>query len=251
MVRVFLLAIAFCAGQCVAAETSARTYAVLSLVGDRLMVAAPQVDARQPSSRDAFIDLPGGVLDSAAAIAIQDAMHEADPDSTTVLLRARGPEFFKMQADVLYQVGGSLDLYRLLRPRLGDLPATHLVLVEKIQQAPTRMFSAVTCRSGWNACSGRLEGIGVYLGRGAETRDSEGNVVEGFLAPFAYVRLALFDLRKGELLAEEVVTKSRIFPSPPDKDPSETLTQEEKLVQMREVLISGVRAAIPRLIQQR
>src|SRR5262249_49263973 len=140
----FLLAAVVVAAQCLAAEPSSRTYAVLSLVGDRFMVAEPKTDAGRESARGAFFDFPAGSVDSAASIVIEDALHEVDPSSAIILLRARGAEFFKLQDEVLDQNGSSLDLYRMLRARLGNLPATHLILLGKVRQEPK--FSA-TCWS--------------------------------------------------------------------------------------------------------
>jgi hypothetical protein len=248
MVRVFLLAIAFGAGQCVAVETSARTYAVLSLVGDRFMVGEPDTGHNPPQVP--FFEFPTGTVDSAAALAVEDALREADSGSKTVLLRARGADFFKLQAAVMDEGGGALDLYRSLRPRLGELPATHLILVGKLRRVPN-FRGTFKCWSGATRCAGRLEGLGLYVARNVEMLAPSGETVYAFVAPFAYVRLSLFDLQSGQLMAEEFLTETQIFPAPSDKDPNDVLTEQAKLDEMKRVLLSGLESAIPRLTKKR
>ena len=252
----FLLAAVVVAAQCLAAEPSSRTYAVLSLVGDRFMVAAPKIDAGRESSRKAFVEFPAGAVDTEVSIAVEDALREADPSSATVLLRARGTEFFQLQADGLDRGGDSMDLYRQLRPRLGDIPATHLILVGKIRREPDIVPTYTCFGSGREPCRalqpGRIEGVGVYVGRRLPVRDANtGEPSPGFLAPFAYVRVSLFDLRSAELITEQVLTESWVFPSGYDKDPMEVLDAAAKRVKMRELLVSAARSAVPRLLQKR
>ena len=245
----FLFAAVVATAPCLAAEPSARTYAVLSLVGDRYMVAGQNVDAVRPSP-DAFAELPAGAVDTAATLAIEDALREAEPASKTVLLRARGADFFSLQSDVLDKGGAVQDLYRSLRSRLGELPATHLILLTKLRQEPS-FRGTFTCDRG-TPCVGRVEGVGVYAATRVELRAPETDEwVYAFLAPFAYVRLSLFDLRTGDLVAQEIVTEARIFAAAPDKDPKDVLTAQEKVAAMQGVVVSGVRSAIPKLIRKR
>ncbi len=223
----------------------ARRYAVLSLIGDTMNVVTyqPAVAGNTDRNRREAYPIPGGVFDRAALLAADEALRRQDPHADVILLAA-SPSLY---ADAEKLADGSrlvlpADLVGVLKARA----ATHLVLIRK-HRANARLQAAGTLLG-----SGKLEGVGFYIDREqVMTRSDTGQRGEGFLGPYVYIRLALFDLATGAMVREEPVTGSTTVAasrSASDGDPWTALPDDQKVNVLRGLVAREVGLALPRLV---
>lgn len=185
------------------ADATERRYAALSLIGDTLNVVTyqPQVGSRLNRNKLDRLPMTDGILDRAALKAMDTALSRGDAKADVVLLRARGPELFEGQ-DRFFVDGTFLTPAGLAEP-LTTSGATHLVLLTK-HRAEARVVL-----DGLSYGSGRLEGLGFYLDDGVSTRATQtGEEGLGLVAPFAYFRASLIDLRSRRILGSEFVART-------------------------------------------
>ena len=75
----------------------------------------------------------------------------------------------------------------------------------------------------------------------------------GYLAPFAYYRLVLFDLARGKVVAQEDVRTSSAYPlaSSGESDVWNVLTPEQKIDEMERLLNKSIGPALGNLVAMR
>jgi hypothetical protein len=100
--------------------------------------------------------------------------------------------------------------------------------------------------------SGKLEGLGFYVDRSKFLRHIEsGDIVKGYLAPFAYLRVSLIDVPTMTVVAQQPVTASTIVaPRGPNAgaDPWEAVTPIEKLQALERLVKEAIDTALPQLL---
>ena len=234
------------AGACAAG----RTYAVMSFVGDGLLVVQHRTSAGSSLSPNArqFVTLADPAFDRTALLAVDGALRRADPSAKVVLLGGRDPAALEAQSRTLGAPGAAQAVADALRPHLPATGATHLVLVLKSRHA-----GRLRAEEG-HADAGELEGLGFYVDPTLVTRhDASGLADRGFLAPFAYIDVALVDLGTGKVLAERPVHASTPYPASKSGglDPWEALPAEEKTRVLEALLRKEVEAAVPALLGAR
>jgi hypothetical protein len=226
-------------------RATARRYAVLALIGDTMNVVTyqPAVAGNTDRNRREAHPIPGGVFDRTALLAADEALRRQDPQADVILLAA--PPLLYGQADKLAD-GSRLALPADLDAVLKAQAATHLVLIRK-HRANARLQAERTMLG-----SGKLEGIGFYIDREkVMTRSDTGQRGEGFLGPYVYIRLALFDLATGVLVREEPVTGSTTVAasrSASDGDPWTALPDAQKVNVLRGLVAREVGRAVPKLV---
>ncbi len=231
-----------------AAVAEGRTYAVMSLVGDGLLVVHHRASTGSSIDRDTrqFIALADPVLDRTALLAVDEALRRSDPAAKPVLLAARDAGLLEAQAKALASGAGVQAIADALRPRLPPNVATHLVLVAK-HRAP----AAIKLAEG-SVGSGHLEGLGFYVDRGMRVRIPNTNRWgQGFLGPFAYFTVALVDLRSGKVIAEQPVRASiaRSQARSDTLDPWDALSAEEKVKILEALIREETARAMPTLVK--
>jgi hypothetical protein len=229
------------------AQAEERRYAVLSLIGDRLLLVSRDMSTGSQLDRNqrSYVELPDATLDNATAIAVDDALQKAGAGSGTVLLSLRDPRIIALQRDMLEGNGETAALLAGLRDRLGQVKATHLVVATKY-----RHESMLRMADG-HVGSGNLEGLGFYIDHTLRTRDTDtGESGTGFLAPFAYFRLSLVELGNWKVLREERVLASatRSAARSKSRHPWDAMSATEKARLLQTIIRRDVMLTVPKLV---
>ena len=246
--RFLLLVLCLCAG--LAHANDGRKYAVLSLVGDVMMISewVPSTGGRLDANQKQFIEISDGTFDKAALLATHNAMKALDPPVEPVLLFARQRSLYEAQNKMLDAKGGTVDLLDHLRVLAKGTNATHIILITKYRSEARLPMADQTVGSGM------IEGVGFYIDSSIRTKNLETNEMgSGLLAPFAYFRIELIDLASGRSLAEKRVTAATTISSPSTTATHSwnALSGADKVRVLREMITRETTAAIPRLVQGR
>ena len=243
--RILLLFVAFAAA--LSAHADSRRYAILSLVGDRILVVEREMSTGSRLDRNLrrFVEVPDQTLDRSMLLAVDDAIRRKEPGAQTILLTPRDPALYAAAARELDGTGNTQRIYDAAKSTLTGTNATHLVLVTKQRhQAQLRL------RDGMVG-SGYLEGLGFYVDYGTIARSTDTNEAErGFIAPFTYVNLALIDVATGK-----VVNEVRVYGSLPYSTPNinignawDSLTPQQKADRLAEVMRTEAERVVPQLL---
>ncbi len=228
-----------------AAGGDLRTYAVMSLIGDRISVVGHQdtVGSHTDMNKKETIALDGHVLDNVAMKAVSDAIKRLDAPATVVLLAASDPKLYEMQDKLFEQKDGSAPLLDSLKSLLRDQHATHLIPITKHRDEAALRMSA-----GYVG-SGRIEGVGFYLDASYNYRGLPS--AKGFLAPFAYLKITLVDAKDMDVVREKVAENSYSVGTVRAKgslNPWDAMTSKEKVSAMRTVINRAIANAMPEVI---
>lgn len=100
--------------------------------------------------------------------------------------------------------------------------------------------------------SGNLKGLGFYIDNFTYTRRGDtGNSAQGFVAPYAYVKLTLVSLGDGAIVREEIVTASRVRSATENKESLgawDAISPAEKVDMLNSLIRTGISASMPRLL---
>ena len=222
-----------------------RTYAIMSLVGDSLLIAhqAMSTGSRLDRNQRELVAVNTPALDNALVLALDDELKLEERGAKTVLLAARDPELFKLQSRSLEDGTVLAQLLPILGARAKQAGATHLILAVKHRdEARVRLADG---RVG----SGRLEGFGFYLDHNLTVvnRDT-GEQTQGFISTFAFFRLALVDLATGKVLREEVVRESQSVANQKALGPWNAITAEQKVRILTQLIRQEAQRALPALL---
>jgi len=217
-------------------------FGVLSLISDTLSVVTYQrlTDA---NSREA-IPLTERVFDNVALVSANEALQG--------LARANEIAFLSAGAATdLPDPAGLFDGPRFLPPEwlaqaLAKQKVPRLILVTK-HRSDTRIALRDEALG-----SGKLEGLGFYIDRTAFLRHTEsGDIAEGFMAPFAYLRISLIDVPTMTVVAHQPSTASAMVApigSSAGADPSDAVTPMQKLQALERLVKDAIGAALPQLL---
>ena len=236
-----------------AAGAAGETYAVMSLIGDGLLVVrhrATTGTSLEGNLRE-FVTVTEPVFDRAALLAVDSAVRRADPSARVLLLGGRDPVLLEAQSRALGRDAAAQAIADALRPRLPATGATRLILVAKARHAAQIQVPKLgDSRVG----SGNLEGLGYYIdpslvavSRGIATIPDTDS---GFLAPFAYFTVALVDLESGKVLGERSVYASTAIAEAESStlSPWDALTPEKKVSIVEDLVRREVAQAVPALL---
>jgi hypothetical protein len=214
------------------AATEARSYAVLSLVGDRLLIVSREMatGSRIDTNKRVFVDVPAPDLDRAMLGAVQVAVKIQAPSAQVVMLETRDPAIFAAQNKTVDESGSGADLLPAVREMAVASKATHLILVTKQRHEAMLRLRDGHIGSGW------LEGVGFYVDRTKRLHNSRGEGYVGFLAPFTYFRISIIELASGKVLAQEAVYASTTTGSQSVQHPWDALTAQQKVSRLQSML---------------
>ncbi|HET9471803.1 MAG TPA: hypothetical protein VFO24_11920, partial [Usitatibacter sp.] len=225
-----------------------RTYAVMSLVGDGFLVVTHRAatgSSLSPQTR-AFMPLATPALDRAALLAVDAALRRADPRAKVLLLGGRDPAALEAQARGPGAADGAQAVADALLPHLPATGATHLLLVLKGRGVGRFQVDEGTAEAG------ALEGLGYYVDSTLIThREAEvALATRGFLAPFAYVDLALVDLATGKVVARREAREAspRAATRSDSVDAWDAMPPAEKVSRLEELLRKEADAEVPALV---
>jgi hypothetical protein len=229
------------------AQAQQRQYAVLSLVGDQLLIVKREMSTGSRIDRNerTAIPLPDAGLDRAVLLAVDEALRKLDPAARPVLLSTRDPALYAAAARSL-DSGGTQRLFDAVLPVVAKANATHLLLVTK-HRGP-----AMLRVTGGHVGTGFLEGMGFYLDHGTgETSVLATDTERGFISSFTYFKVSLIDLAQGRVVAEEhaIGSNAHVLPGGQIGNAWTALTPQEKDQQLGDLIRDETARAIPRLLK--
>ena len=228
-----------------AAHAQTRSYAVVSLVGDKLDVVTYQMATGSSVDRNVHEPLPvtDGYFDDAALLASEKALARIDAKAKISLFAASSPSWYADQAR--FFDGTKAVLPADLTAALRTEGATHLLLITKYRG--DARLQAYRTKLG----SGKLEGLGFYIDHSMKmiTRDTLKRSV-GFLAAYSYVRLSLIDLASSTVMRSQTTIASRLNSTARGEgfDPWQAMTPGEKLMNVRELLEGEIARLVPEVV---
>ncbi|KNZ30669.1 MAG: hypothetical protein AD742_21685 [Methylibium sp. NZG] len=230
------------------AADAPRKYAVLSLIGDSLTLVThrPSVGTRvDPNIRDT-VALSDPVFDDTVLLAAEQALLRAAPAAgAPALLSTSGPTAYAESQRWINEQKFTAPAW--LDAALKADRATHLLLVTK-HRAEVRIQFV-----GKMMGVGSLEGLGYFIDRQTVTlRSDTGAQGIGYLAPYAYFRMALIDLGTSTLLGQQLVTATRGISGADSKDglgPWDVMTDADKVSYLKQLLGREVEKVVPALIK--
>ncbi len=229
----------------------ARRYAILSLIGDRLLISQyvpPAAAGGVDSNTHDFLQLEDPALEKTSLVAVEQAIKKIDPTAKPVLLFAQDGRIYTAQERMLDEGGNSLHMLDYIRGLLMGQDVTHLILVTKVRQAARLQIDRAQVGSGV------LEGLGFYIDPSLPIKDtSSGKTGAGLVAPFAYIKVTLVNLAKSTIVREEVATGSTVTGWGQFTDtynPWTNLPAERKVQLLQGVVRAELAGAVPRVLRQ-
>jgi hypothetical protein len=226
---------------------SARSFAVISLVGDKLELVYPVQGTGSNLDRNLRRHLadPTGAYDQIALASLGKALESAAGGGKASLL-SLPPSALHEQPERLFS-GDSITLPGNLVDALERTAATHVLLLTK-----RRSDARVPVRDGYIGI-GALRGLGYYIdGNTSIILTETGERAPGFLAAYAHMQLTLADARTGGVLKKRVISAAQMYPvAGTDKviDPWNVLSAEDKVGLLRILLETRLADEVKRLLE--
>ena len=229
-----------------AEDTSPRTYAVISLIGDKLYVVGHRatVGSSIDRNRHGAMAVQGRALDDTAVLAASEAISHFDPRASIVMLASSDPTLYELQDELFEpQPRSRALLTSAITDPIRSQHATHLIIIRK-----HRADAALRMQVQYVG-SGKIEGIGFYVDPTLPTRNLETNELgSGFLATFAYIKVALVDANTMAIIREQTVEESATMLTGKSLNPLDALTPAQKTAALRSMITQatagGVKAVL-------
>jgi hypothetical protein len=227
-------------------QAPSSTYAVISLVGDRLDVVTyqPKVGSLMDSNSHSPLRFSEDLLDTVALRAVNHAMKATVPGADIALLAATEPSTFVDQAR--FFDGNHVKLPHEIDEAVHRENIATLVLLTK-----HRGEAKLAVRDG-NLGGGKLEGLGFYVDSNMPMESADRTHHSyGFIAPFVYVDVSLVDIASGRLLRQTTITATETIASSDNAegaDPWGAMTTKEKVSALSGLLSQNLAAIIPHLV---
>jgi len=220
-----------------AADSPPRTYAVISLIGDKISVVGHRatVGSTIDRNRQGALAVQGRALDDTAVLAASDAISRLDPRASIVMLASNDPTLYELQDEVFEpQQRSRALLASAIRDPIQGQHATHLILIRK-----HRADAALRMQVQYVG-SGKIEGVGFYVDPTLPTRNLETNELgSGFLATFAYIKVALVDANTMAIIREQTVEESATTLTGKSLNPLDALTPAQKTAALRSMIVQA------------
>ncbi len=223
------------------------SYAVLSLVGDKLDIVTyqPQVGTQLDSNSHLSLTMPQDELDIVALRAVNRSLKVTVPGASVALLAASTPDSFENQSRMFS--GDHVKLPAEIDAAIHREGTTYLVLLTK-HHGEARLQVA----DGYVG-SGKLEGLGFYVDTVKRMKVVDtGQRAIGFLAPFVYVDIALVDVATATVARRVSIVSGRTITTAGDQEntsPWDALSTQEKVATLKEMLAEELTAVVPGLIK--
>lgn len=228
------------------AHAEDRKFAVMSLIGDEMLVVqyVPMIGGRIDKNTRDYLQLDDPVLDKTALLAADQALKQIDPAAKPVLLFARQRSLYEASGQLL-EGGNMTKLLGLVRPLAQGTGATHLILFTKVRSEARMQLRDATLGSGM------VEGVGFYVDPTTDIiLTKTGESATGFVGAFAYFRVSLVDLAKGEVVREErvVASRTRSVPNTKASDVWSGTSGQEKMRTLQNLVRDEVAKSVPKLV---
>ena len=223
------------------------SYAVLSLVGDKLDIVTyqPQVGTQLDSNSHLPLTLSQDELDTAALRAVNRLLRASAPGAPVALLAASTADSFAEQGRMFN--GDHVTLPAEIDAAVRREGVTTLVLITK-----HRGEARLEVQNGYIG-SGKIEGLGFYMNTIKRMKEHETGVRSiGYLAPFVYVDVALVDVATSTVTRQAAITSGHVIGSsnnPDGVNPWDALSAEEKVSTLKRMLSQELEAVVPALLK--
>ncbi len=240
----------FLAGTAVA-QPAPRSYAVFSMVGDRLTVVthAPSVGSGIDRNVRNEVPLPDDTFDVSAVLAARAAIRDAEPGAKTDLFAPRDAALYALQDRLADGDDSARPLAEALREAVQQSGATHLLLIAKFRGEARIPFADGAIGTG------QLRGIGFYVDPVLESHNTETGVHStGFFAPYAHLRITLFEAAGLKPLGEEIARVAQPFGTARSKTavvPWDALSAAQKVAALKSVVSEAVQESVGKLLARR
>ena len=247
LLSILALALPALASNAQAVSPPANTFAVLSLVGDKLdaVTYQPQIGTLLDANTHQAMPMTVDILDTAALRAANKALRAALPGTDVALLAASTPDMFVDGAR--FFSGNKVKLPADIETAVAQEKASKLVLITK-----HRAEARLAVNSGFIG-NGKIEGLGFYVDSVHRLEDADNaERTVGFLSPFVYVDVTLVDVASHTVVRRMTVTASRIFvPGKTAKADAvwDTLDGKAKIATLSQLLSDNLATVIPQLVQ--
>ena len=231
-----------------AVEPAPPVYAVLSLVGDQLgiLVAQPLTDAKFAPYRREVLPIAEAVFDDAAIGAASDAIRKIMPRAELSALNTRSSVLFEKQRTLFEEKGTLMAVPEAIKAALAQQKANFLVLITKHRDEINLQFGHD------RDVEGKLEGLGFYVDDTLTASSGTGTGAGGFIAPYAYLRVALIDTKTWTVIGKQTITASTKIVSAKTVEaasPWTAMTSSEKIRAMDRLLRREIGRVIPLLLK--
>lgn len=233
------------------ASAPARTYAIVSLIGDEFSVVSRRPDVGthlNPNERTA-LPVPDAIFDRIATDELEALLLRARPGTPVLRALIRDPRLFALQDELLTESSKSHDMRIALHDLLAKAGATNLFLVTKHHGTPE--FDMV---DGKLSGPGSIGGIGFYLDNQTTLYNSKTKVEdEGFLATYAYLTVSMMDLasmRAGKAGTGHETTVSIAAEKGGASHAWDALTPKEKVDALDHVIRKAIDASVAGMIPE-
>jgi hypothetical protein len=181
------------------------TIAVLSLVGDQFSVVTRkhEVGSRLDQNTRLSYPIDTPVLDEYALDSAEKTIGKLKPGASVLRFAIRDPRLFELQDKLFADSGDSRGLREALAKLAREHQANRLLIVTKWRDEA--QFKTHTKLTG----AGKISGLGFYLDPNARMERLEtGEETFGYLAPYAYVSVALVDVASMSVIRSAPVRES-------------------------------------------
>ena len=244
----FLLAVLGALFALGAAAADARKYAVLSLIGDEMLVVGASSTTGQRLDRNSrnYVRLDDPIIDKTVLLAANETLKGLTGVEPTLLF-ARERALYAMQQRLMNEGQGMVNLLGNIKPLVQNSGATHLVLFTKARREARMQLADIALGTG------TVEGVGFYVDPNTEVivRDKQQNAT-GFVAAYAYFDVALVDLGKGAIVGEQRVAASRTMAAPNSvaTEVWSGISGAEKMRMLQGILRQEVARTVPALLKE-
>lgn len=222
----------------------------MSLLGDQIdIVFAARVQsgaAVGPRNAHERLPLPDATFDKTVLRELDRVVSARRNAPPLTLLLARDPQLFALQDRIVEAEAGIAELLGPIKAITDPQQVTHLLLVTRYRHDAVLRFQHSSVGSG------KLSGLGYYVDKTTRTlrADTQERGV-GFIAPFAYFRVSLVDMRNLKVLREDTGLASTTRSSaraPGGVDPWLALSDTDKVGMLEFLLQRELARIVPGLL---
>jgi len=158
-----------------------------------------------------------------------------DPRASIVMLASSDPTLYELQDELFEpQPRSRALLTSAITDPIRSQHATHLIIIRK-----HRADAALRMQVQYMG-SGKIEGVGFYVDPTLPTRNLETNELgSGFLATFAYIKVALVDANTMAIIREQTVEESATTLTGKSLNPLDALTPAQKTAALRSMIVQA------------
>lgn len=239
-----------CAAAAWAVEAPAETYAILSLVGDRISIVAETqaVGTHLEQGPQQVVALPDSGLDDFAAITAKAAIEKARPGASVVAFRAKDRALYALRDSWLDADAIQVQkLLSIVAEQIEPSPDGRLLLI-----APYRNELEMQTDRNYIG-SGRVSGLGFYVNSTMRFRDESGQTGNGFLGVFAHFQLVLINIQAKTVEAQRRAVIGATVAAARAKDGTawNALSATEKISALESLMKREIERLLPAMLDSK